>query len=81
MNFWNRHLEEVGESYFEHARVAITFAGKMFYGACVCTIHAVFPFLFERSGSSIVKDLHNEMVLSRLKSQRITNSYSDKMNA
>ncbi len=67
MNIWNRHLKEVGEGYFEHFRSAICFAKCMFGGSVACAIHAFFPFLFERTGSSRIEFLHEKMVISRIK--------------
>lgn len=60
-----RHLDSVNETYFQHARHAMSFALHLFAGALVCMIHAVFPFLFERTGSDIIGRLHDRMVVNR----------------
>ncbi|MGA8260205.1 MAG: DUF6356 family protein [Arenicellales bacterium] len=60
------HLNEVGETYFQHFGHAFGFAMTMALGAVVCLIHAVFPFLFERTGSNFIRHLHDRMVVNRM---------------
>ena len=60
-----KHLNEVGETYFQHFRHAAGFAGTMMLAAIACMIHAVLPFLFERTGSNCIRYLHDRMVLNR----------------
>lgn len=59
------HLDEVGETYFEHAGHAASFSIAMLKGGLACLVHAVFPFLCERTGSDIIRDLHDQMVENR----------------
>ncbi|NKB34833.1 MAG: hypothetical protein GKR91_17190 [Pseudomonadales bacterium] len=63
--FFASHLESVDESYFQHMRHALSFTVALFLGAILCLIHAFFPFLFEKSGSDIVRRLHERMVKNR----------------
>ena len=65
MSYLTKHLENVGESYVQHARHAAGFAAHMFVGCLACLAHAVFPFLFERTGSDIIRRLHDRMVVNR----------------
>jgi hypothetical protein len=65
MEFLSKHLQSVGESYFQHARHAASFAAYMFVGCLACLGHAIFPFLFERTGSDIIRRLHDRMVVNR----------------
>ena len=65
MNYWTRHLEEVDETYFQHMRTAFSFAGQMLLGTIACSIHALLPFLLERSGSDKIQMLHDCMVVNR----------------
>lgn len=51
MNLFTKHPRSIGESYFQHMRVALTFGSKMVLGGLACMIHAIFPFLFETTGS------------------------------
>src|SRR3712207_8717274 len=46
---------EVGESYPEHFTVAARFGLRMIAGGLGCLVHAVFPFLCERTGSDTVR--------------------------
>ena len=65
MNYFNQHLQDVGESYFQHGRHAAGFAGLMFLGSLACLGHALFPFLFQRTGSDVIRRLHDRMVVNR----------------
>ena len=53
-----RHLDEVGESYGEHGGKAAAFGLSMIAGGLACLVHAVFPFLFERTGSETIRTLN-----------------------
>ncbi|WEK45146.1 MAG: DUF6356 family protein [Candidatus Andeanibacterium colombiense] len=59
------HPASVGESYLAHLRHACGFAGAMLAACLACFIHALFPFLFERTGSTIIHRLHDRMVVNR----------------
>lgn len=64
------HLETVDENYFEHAGHALKFSITLAIAAVVCFIHAIFPFLFEKTGSNIIKKLYDSMVTHRLKKDK-----------
>lgn len=57
----SRHLTEVGEGYGEHFGKAAGFGLKMIGGGLACLVHAVFPFLCERTGSETVRQLHGTL--------------------
>lgn len=59
------HPRSVDETYVEHMGVAFTFAVRMLAGAAACAVHAVLPFLFVKTGSAIITDLHDNMVRHR----------------
>ena len=59
------HPATVGESWGEHFVAAMGFSLSLFRAAMVCAIHAVFPFLFEKTGSQCIADLHRRMVTHR----------------
>ncbi len=65
---FTEHPATVGESYLEHLRVALGFSLSMIRGAICCAIHAFLPFLFEKTGSCAIEDLHQRMVKQRDKS-------------
>lgn len=60
-----RHPRSVGESYFEHQAVALSFAGDLLLAGLVCTIHAAVPALFTTTASRAVERLHRRLVLGR----------------
>lgn len=65
MKAFTDHPHSVGESYWQHMGVALTFAGAMLLGAVASVVHAVFPFLCTRTGSGIVLELHERVVRRR----------------
>ncbi len=62
---FNDHPNSVGESYAQHLGTALFFAGRMFVGTFVCLVHALLPFLFVKTGSSIIEELHHKMITAR----------------
>ena len=64
------HPETVGESYFEHLQAASGFGSRMIICGCACLLHGIFPFLFERTGSKAVTELHDRMVTNRCRNGR-----------
>ena len=62
---FNEHPASVGESYWEHLLRASWFAGKMLMGAGACFVHALLPFLFVKTGSETIQQLHTAMVSHR----------------
>jgi Family of unknown function (DUF6356) len=59
------HPASVGESYGEHFVVAGSFGWALFKASLACFVHAVFPFLFEKTGSKAITELHARMVTKR----------------
>ena len=59
------HPQSVGESYFEHQRMAFSFAGPLLLAGFACLVHAVIPGLCERTASSRIAMLHERMVSGR----------------
>ena len=55
---FTQHPSEVGETYFEHLFMALGFSGRMAIAILVYTTHAIFPFLFVKTGSKMVADLY-----------------------
>jgi len=55
------HPESVGESYFEHMNVALSFAGPLLAAGMAALVHAFLPFLFLTTASRTVKRLHARM--------------------
>ena len=55
------HPRTVGETYFQHQRIAVRFALALFRAAVLCLIHALVPKLFDHSASRAVAELHQRM--------------------
>ncbi|MGJ3261597.1 MAG: DUF6356 family protein [Salinarimonas sp.] len=64
------HPASVGESYLEHMGVAFSFGGRMLVAGLACLAHGVFPFLFTKTGSRTVVELHDRMVANRVRHAR-----------
>jgi hypothetical protein len=69
---FTRHPASVGETYAEHMLAASGFGLRLLLASLACFVHAVVPFLFERTGSTAIHLLHGRMVVNRLRhSERI----------
>ena len=55
------HPASVNESYFEHMRFALSFAGWLALAAGAALVHAVIPALCETTASTILKRLHDRI--------------------
>ncbi len=69
------HPASVGESYFQHFSVAMSFSLKTLHAGICCATHAVFPFLFEDKGSKIIGELHNQLVRNRTRTGPANGQY------
>lgn len=52
------HPHSVDETYFEHMRFAGGFAGTLLLAAGAALVHALLPFLFEKTASKMVAKLY-----------------------
>ena len=59
------HPASVDESYTEHMQMSATFAFWLLVAGFCAVVHAVFPFLFVKTGSRIIARLHDRMVTNR----------------
>ena len=64
-DLFTEHPASVDESYLEHMGMALSFAGRLFAASLACLVHAVLPFLFVKTGSLAIDDLHDRMVANR----------------
>ncbi len=60
MRIFTEHPESIGETYFQHLKHALCFGLKMAIGGIACMIHAIFPFLFQKTGSRALEELHSK---------------------
>jgi len=67
---FTEHPASVGETYWGHLLRASWFAGKMLLGAGACLTHAIFPFLFVKTGSQAITELYSAMVTHRVAPSR-----------
>lgn len=58
---FTRHPTSVGETYAEHAAFAGQFGLRMVLCGLACVVHAVFPFLFVKTASACVRELHGQI--------------------
>ncbi len=59
------HPAAVGETYFQHMGMALSFSGCLALAAAACLVHAFLPFLFVKTGSAAIDRLHDRMVVNR----------------
>ena len=62
---FTEHPASVGETYGEHFVTAMGFGFALFKAALCCIVHALLPFMFEKTGSTCISELHERMVTSR----------------
>lgn len=67
MKIFTAHPASVDETYSEHFIVASSFGVPMILAGFACLLHGIFPFMFEKTGSNLVKRLYDRMVTNRAK--------------
>ena len=55
-----RHLDENNQGYFAHMFCATKYAIKLYIASQILIVHAILPFLFETTASSIIKGILKE---------------------
>ena len=55
------HLKEAGMTYFQHMYHALRISTFLIIAALCCVIHAVLPFTFKKTASSIIKHLSDDV--------------------
>ena len=58
---FTEHPRAVGETYFQHQRVAFGFAFTLLGAGLAAAVHGLVPSLFETTGSRAVARLHERM--------------------
>lgn len=66
---FNEHPASVGESYTEHMGTAWSFSARMLIAGLACFVHGIFPFLFVKTGSQAITELHDRMVTHRRRAE------------
>lgn len=67
MSLFTEHPRSVGETYLEHMGMAGGFGGRLLVAGLACLVHAVLPFLFTKTGSRAITELHDRMVANRVR--------------
>ena len=62
---FREHPASVGETYFQHMAVALTFGATLLAAGLACVIHALLPFLFTTTARVTIQNLHGRMVTHR----------------
>ncbi len=62
---FTEHPASVDETYLEHLGVAASFGAHMLAAGLACLVHALFPFLFVKTGSLAIAGLYERMVTKR----------------
>lgn len=69
-NVFTEHPASVGETWGEHAATAWGFAWRLQLAAIAALVHAVLPFLFVKTASTMITSLHGSMVTHRVRPSR-----------
>ncbi|MCY6382835.1 DUF6356 family protein [Hoeflea prorocentri] len=58
---FTEHPQSVDETYFQHMRFAAGFSVRLFAAGCAALVHAFLPFLFEKTASNMIGEMHHRM--------------------
>lgn len=65
-SLFTEHPASVNETYIEHMGMSGSFAVTLFLAAGAATVHAILPFMFEKTASGMINKLHGRMVTNRV---------------
>ena len=60
-NIFKKHPNEVGETYLEHMFNAMRYSLTFLFLFVIAFVHAILPFLFEKTASDIVCEMSSDM--------------------
>ena len=55
------HPRDVNETYLQHMGQALSYAGRLGAAAFCALVHALLPFLFVKTASNLIREMHGEM--------------------
>jgi hypothetical protein len=61
-NIFTEHPHSINETYFQHLKFAGLFGIRMMMGGLACMAHAIFPFLFQKTGSNLLLKMTHHFV-------------------
>jgi len=67
LKYFTAHPASVNETYLQHMEVAGSFAFWLLLASLCAALHAVFPFLCEKTASRIITRLHHRMGAGRIR--------------
>ena len=70
-SLFTRHPASVGETYGEHFAMASSFSARLLLAGVACAVHAVLPFLFEKTASTLIGRLNDRMNVNRQRPHRV----------
>ena len=56
-NIFTEHPHSIGETYWQHFCHALVIGRLMLFGGIACVIHAIFPFVMEKTASNVLFNL------------------------
>jgi len=60
-NIFTKHPNEVGETYVQHGFQAMRYSLTFLFLFVIALVHAILPFLFEKTASDIVCEMSEHM--------------------
>lgn len=61
-NIFTDHPRSMNETYTEHFRCSFRFGSTMLLGGIACMLHAIFPFIFKKTGSNLLVRMMHDYV-------------------
>ena len=61
LNLFNKHPNEVGETYLQHLIIAWKFSFKLFRLFVIALFHGIFPFIFKKTVSDKIIKMGDEL--------------------
>ena len=65
--FFTEHPHSIGENYFQHMASAFSFGLRMLAAGLACLVHGFLPSMFERTGSTAITSLQEDMITNRVR--------------
>ncbi len=61
-NPFTAHPHALDETYITHLGHALSYSGRLLAASFCALVHAVLPFLFEKTASNMIKEMHADMM-------------------
>lgn len=72
-----KHPKEQNMTYVEHLKHACSYSIQAFKSSLIFLVHGLFPCLFQKTGSAIIKDLNDQLNMNT----SVTNNVYDNVNS